>query len=84
MHFSLLKLTRGNADTIGRSNPQACFQNALIGFKMRNDFENCSKRESLMKLQERIELLKYHTPSKQVFNGTIVDEWTEKAGFLQK
>ena len=37
-----------------------------------------------MKLQERIELLKYHTPSKQVFNGTIVDEWTEKAGFLQK
>ena len=26
IYFSLLKLTRGNADTIGRSNPQACFQ----------------------------------------------------------
>ena len=33
-----------------------------------------------MKLQERIELLKYHTPSKNIFNGTIVDEWTTKDG----
>jgi len=37
-----------------------------------------------MKLQERIELLKYHTPNKNIFNGTIVDEWTTKGGLFEK
>ena len=61
--LSLLKLTRGNEDGIGRSNAQ---------------------RESLMKLQERIELLKYHTPNKKILNGTMADEWTAKDGFLSE